>query len=189
MRPRDMAKFGQICLNKGFWRNRKIVSEKWLTESTSYQIHSKYGMEYGYLWWRGRQTVDGQMLEAFWAQGNGGQVIFVYQTMGLVAVFTGGNYNSIYEFQFMGMLVNHILPAMLSPGPEKTFVAMNKQMIKGCFIITRQNEMGTYKRPAFKPIRQGKENENLLEWIVFYHHRLLRKHLGKWKNWIGRRKT
>jgi CubicO group peptidase (beta-lactamase class C family) len=129
MRPRDMAKFGQMFLNKGFWRNRKIVSEIWLTESTSYQVHSEYGMEYGYLWWRGRQTVNGQVLEAFWAQGNGGQVIFVCPTLDLVAVFTGGNYNSLYDFQFMGMLVSHILPAMLPAGPEKTFVAPDKQVI------------------------------------------------------------
>jgi hypothetical protein len=87
-------------------------------------------MEYGYLWWRGRQTVNDRMLEAFWAQGNGGQVIFVCPTLDLVAVFTGGSYNTIYEFQFMGLLVSHILPAILPPGPKKTFVAPDNQMIK-----------------------------------------------------------
>jgi len=129
MRPRDMARFGQMCLNKGVWQNRRIVSEKWLSESTRLHAYSEYGMEYGYLWWRGHQMINGQLLEAFWAQGNGGQVIFICPTVDLVAVFTAGNYNSILELQFMGMLINHILPAMLPPGPRKTFVPPDKQSI------------------------------------------------------------
>ena len=86
-------------------------------------------MEYGYLWWRGRQTINGRPIEGFWAQGNGGQIIFVCPNLDLVAVFTGGNYNSMLEIQFMGMLINHILPAMLPPGPEKTFIAPDKQTL------------------------------------------------------------
>jgi CubicO group peptidase (beta-lactamase class C family) len=77
MRPRDMLKFGQMCLNEGVWQNRRIVSDAWLSESTRCHVLSEYGMEYGYLWWRGRQTISGRHIEAFWAQGNGGQVIFV----------------------------------------------------------------------------------------------------------------
>jgi CubicO group peptidase (beta-lactamase class C family) len=127
MRPRDMAKFGQLCLNKGLWQNRRIVSEAWLAESTRFHAHSEYGMEYGYLWWRGWQTINGRQIEGFWAQGNGGQVIFVCPKAELVAVFTGGNFNSMFEFQFMGMLINNILPAMLPPGPEKTLIAPDKQ--------------------------------------------------------------
>jgi CubicO group peptidase (beta-lactamase class C family) len=129
MRPRDMAKFGQMCLNKGLWQNRRIVSEAWLAESTRCHSYSEYGMEYGYLWWRGRQTINGRPIEGFWAQGNGGQVIFVCPKVDLVAVFTGGNYNSMLELQFMGMLINHILPAMLPPKPEKTFITPDKQVM------------------------------------------------------------
>jgi CubicO group peptidase (beta-lactamase class C family) len=129
MRPRDMAKFGQMCLNKGFWQNRRIVSEKWLAESTRFHVHTEFGMEYGYLWWRGYQTINNQQIEAYWAQGNGGQVIFICPVLDLVAVFTGGNYNSIHEFQFMGILINYILPAMLPPVPKKTFISLDKQAL------------------------------------------------------------
>ena len=141
MRPRDMAKFGQMCLNKGFWRNRRIVSEAWLAESVRFHSYSEYGMKYGYLWWRGRQTINGRAIEGFWAQGNGGQVIFISPTVDLVAVFTGGNYNSILEIQFMGMLINHILPAMLPPGPKKTFIAPDKQMIEALSGEYRCNQL------------------------------------------------
>lgn len=122
MRPRDMARFGQMCLNRGVWNHRRIVSEKWLAESTRLHSHSEFGMEYGYLWWRGRHAVGGRSLEAFWAEGNGGQAIFICPALDLVAVFTAGNYNSLLEFQFMGLLINHILPAILAPGPERRLV-------------------------------------------------------------------
>ena len=95
MRPRDMAKFGQMCLNIGLWQNRRIVSKEWLAESTRYHAHTEYGMEYGYLWWRGHQTINDQKINADWAQGNGGQVIFICPFLDLIAGFTGGNYNYI----------------------------------------------------------------------------------------------
>ena len=129
MRPRDMARFGQMCLDKGVWNNRRIVSEKWLVESTRLHSHSEFGMEYGYLWWHGRHIMGGRSLEAFWAEGNGGQVIFICPAIDLVAVFTAGNYNSLLEFQFMGLLINHILPAILPPGPERTFVDPNYETL------------------------------------------------------------
>jgi hypothetical protein len=118
-----------MCLNKGLWQNRRIVSEKWLAESTSFHVHTEYGMAYGYLWWRGHQTINNQQIEAYWAQGNGGQVIFICPFLDLVAVFTGGNYNSIHEFQFMGILINHILPAMLPAVPKKPFISPGKQTL------------------------------------------------------------
>lgn len=129
MFPRDMAKFGQMCLDKGVWQNRRIVSEKWLAESTRCHSYSEYGINYGYLWWLGSQLINDKQIEAFWAQGNGGQVIFVCPAVDLVAVFTGGNFNSILEFQFAGMLINYILPAILPPGAEKKYIALNKRTI------------------------------------------------------------
>jgi len=136
MRPRDMARFGLMCLKKGAWQNRRIVSGKWLVESTRLHAYSDYGMEYGYLWWRGQQTINGIPVEAFWAQGNGGQVIFICPIVDLVAVLTGGNYNSILEIQFMGMLINHIIPAILPSGPKKTFISpdhLDMAMLAGAY--------------------------------------------------------
>lgn len=141
MRPRDMARFGLMCLNRGLWKDQRIVSEAWLAESTRFHVQSEYGIEYGYLWWRGRQTINDRPIEGFWAQGNGGQVIFVCPILDVVAVFTGGNFNSILEFQFMGMLINHILPAMLSPEPEKTFILPDKRTVAALVGIYRCNKL------------------------------------------------
>jgi len=129
VRPRDMAKLGQMCLDNGTWKNRQIVSKAWLEESTRLHAYSEYGMGYGYLWWRGKQLIKNRFIEAFWAQGNGGQVIFICPELDIVAVFTGGNYNSMLELQFMGMLINYIIPSMLPPTPEITFINLGRQVM------------------------------------------------------------
>ena len=95
MLPRDMAKIGQLCLNRGLWEGQRIVSQAWLTESTAPHVISEYGFPYGYLWWRGGQTIRGRDIQAYWAQGNGGQIILVCPDLNFVAVFTGSNFNSV----------------------------------------------------------------------------------------------
>lgn len=50
---RDMARFGQLYLQKGRWDTQQIISERWIKQSTttysSPPNHSIYG--YGFLWW------------------------------------------------------------------------------------------------------------------------------------------
>ena len=66
----DMAKIGQLCLQKGIWDGRQIVSANWINEST--KEHSRWkkpDLPYGDLWW---VHPDG-----FSAMGDGGNVIYV----------------------------------------------------------------------------------------------------------------
>ena len=47
--PMDMAKIGQLYLNGGTWNGSRIVSEKWIAESTSEQSRWKQrNLPYGY---------------------------------------------------------------------------------------------------------------------------------------------
>ena len=47
---RDLARFGQLFLQKGRWGNEQILPEKWVEEST--MAHSQMGEKgYGYMWW------------------------------------------------------------------------------------------------------------------------------------------
>lgn len=70
--PRDMAKIGQLYLDKGFWNGRQILSSKWIEEST--KENSRWGtLPYGYLWW----IVDNGEDSCYAALGDGGNVIFV----------------------------------------------------------------------------------------------------------------
>jgi len=121
MIPRDMAKIGYLMLNNGRWKNQQIISQKWIKLSTRNHVKSITHRGYGYLWWTGKHVFGEQIIKGYWAAGNGGNYIFVCPELNLVAVFTGGNYNSILEVQPLGMLINYIIPAMLPPiSPRRT---------------------------------------------------------------------
>ena len=70
--PADMAKIGQLCLNGGVWNGTRLVSEKWIADSTS--EHSRWkerNLPYGYLWW----IVEPD--RSYAAMGDGGNIIYV----------------------------------------------------------------------------------------------------------------
>ncbi len=86
---RDLAKFGFLYLNNGYWNGQSIVSEIWVKESTSQQIqtvsHPIYGeFQYGYQWWV--KKVDG--CKSFRARGKRGQFIVVVPELDLVIAVT-----------------------------------------------------------------------------------------------------
>ncbi|SHG40408.1 serine hydrolase [Massilia sp. CF038] len=111
MRPRDMARIGQLVLQKGQWQGRQLVSSAWIAQATA--SHTAINdTPYGYLWWMREVTYQGRSIKVHYADGNGGQFIFVVPELDLVAVFTGENYNSPKAQQGGQILVTHILPAV-----------------------------------------------------------------------------
>ncbi len=94
MRPRDMVKIGQLALQRGQWNGTQLVSSAWMDVSTSRitEFDDDPDDGYGYLWWHGSVSWQGQPLDMFYANGAGGQYIFVVPQLDLVAVFTGENY-------------------------------------------------------------------------------------------------
>lgn len=79
--PRDMARFGLLCLNRGIWNGRSLVSEHWMLESTAMNPH-----HYGYLWWLREE--DGVV--AYMAMGDGGNIICCVPEHELVVVIASG---------------------------------------------------------------------------------------------------
>jgi len=92
MTPRDMAKIGQLILNKGNWKGRQIVSSAWIEEATTPKTKIT-GIDYGYFWWNLPMQGKKGLIQSKTATGNGGQYILVFPDSNLVAVFTGGAYN------------------------------------------------------------------------------------------------
>lgn len=108
IRPRDMAKFGLLFLNKGKWKNAQVVPENWVKEVLL--PHSTIdNTPYGYLWWHPWLTVNGIRNDATAARGNGGQRIYLRPDLNMVVIITGGNYNS--ESGSDKILARYILPA------------------------------------------------------------------------------
>jgi CubicO group peptidase (beta-lactamase class C family) len=80
-----MAKIGQLCLNEGIWNNQRIISSKWIRESTSIHAHWKEaGLDYGYLWWI--------HANGFMAVGDCGNIIYVNKKRKMVIAI-----NSLYN--------------------------------------------------------------------------------------------
>lgn len=111
---RDMAKFGQLYLDGGVWQGQRIVSEAWVDASTQMRYdNGNWG--YGYQWWMRNYEVDGQSYHTFYADGFGGQYIFVFPELDAVVVFTGDAYRDGEPQQrdISAILEQHILPELI----------------------------------------------------------------------------
>ena len=93
MIPRDLAKIGQLLINKGYFNGKQVVSEKWIKTSTTPKTKIT-GIDYGYFWWNIPFKVNEKTIISKTATGNGGQYIMVIPEMNIVAIFTGSAYNS-----------------------------------------------------------------------------------------------
>lgn len=86
MSASDMAKIGQLCLQKGEWRGERIVSAKWLEEMlTPRTVESGLfcGLNYGYLWW-----IVHPDRKIFAAIGNSGNIVYVDPAKNVVAAIS-----------------------------------------------------------------------------------------------------
>jgi CubicO group peptidase (beta-lactamase class C family) len=77
--PRDLAKTGQMLLDNGIWKNKRVLSEEWVKEATSLKTKIN-GYDYGYYFWITKNY--------FWTWGHRGQYIFVVPGNDLVVVIT-----------------------------------------------------------------------------------------------------
>jgi CubicO group peptidase (beta-lactamase class C family) len=97
MRPRDLARIGQILLDGGKAGEQQVVPADWLEASFQPAVTIRDRREYGYHWYLGELVFngpDGPHRERWIAaMGNGGQRPYVFPRLALVIVMTAGNYN------------------------------------------------------------------------------------------------
>ena len=117
MRPRDMAKFGQLYLDGGVWNGEQVMSEEWVRESLQKRgrIANRWENEYGYLWWHSTTQVGDRSVPSVEARGAGGQYIYVVPSLEMVVVITSGNYRNGRYRQPEEIMERFILPAALEP--------------------------------------------------------------------------
>ncbi|MGI9498864.1 MAG: serine hydrolase domain-containing protein [Geminicoccaceae bacterium] len=111
MRPRDLAKIGQLILNEGRWNGAQLVPADWLEQSFAPRSRVDEETEYGYQWWVGTMPANGQPWIA--AFGNGGQRLFVIPGWQLAVVVTAGNYNAPDQWKLpLAVMTEVVIPAL-----------------------------------------------------------------------------
>jgi len=113
MRPRDLAKVGQLMLDHGRWHGKQIVPEAWIAQSTAPQIDAgRGGVFYGYLWWLGRSLIERREVDWIAGVGLGGQRLVIVPDRDLVLVVTAGLYRSPLQDRVGFTVLNrYVLPA------------------------------------------------------------------------------
>jgi CubicO group peptidase (beta-lactamase class C family) len=191
MSGRDMARFGQLYLQKGKWNGKQILSEKWIEESaTPYSTVSNWGPEYegyGYLWWT-KENFNGSKM--YLASGVGGQYIGVFPAENVVIVMRGDTYTGqfirerydavkkIFEAKILKPKKNpEFIPLLSLPKIEtiKLTPQQRKKYIgeyKGEYINVYNSRYHKGKDHTF--FIMEKNGELILErYDYFYHFRLL----------------
>jgi CubicO group peptidase (beta-lactamase class C family) len=114
MRPRDLAKIGQLVLYRGRWHGKQIVPEAWIAQSTAPQIDAGLAF-YGYLWWLGRSLIERREIDWIAGFGLGGQRLIIVPDRDLVVVVIAGLYHSPRQNQVgLTVLNRYVLPAAAS---------------------------------------------------------------------------
>ena len=96
LRTEDIAKFGQLYLQKGKWNGKQLIPQQWVEQATSKQVpndqesHSKIGVDwaqgYGFQFWRCTHN-------AFRGDGAAGQLCVVIPDKDVVVAITADTGN------------------------------------------------------------------------------------------------
>lgn len=92
LKPRDMAKVGELVRLRGNWADRQVVPAHWIAEMTKNQVAADERYGYGYQWWVRQYPAGDREILIAEAIGNGGQRIYVVPSLDLVVTMTAGDY-------------------------------------------------------------------------------------------------
>jgi hypothetical protein len=130
VKTEDIAKFGQLYLQKGKWMGKEILPEAWVNEATSYQTSSNTGdsdwsQGYGYQFWRCKPNF-------YRGDGAFGQFCIVMNQHDAVMVVNSESWDMQKQ---MTLIWENILPALqTSPLPEN--VSDQKQLKNDLSILS-----------------------------------------------------
>lgn len=129
LRTEEIAKFGQLLLQKGKWYGRQLIPEDWVDLATSKQVSngtnpdSDWNQGYGFQFWRCRHNV-------FRGDGKDGQFCVVMPDLDVVVVMTANNTKLQDQ---LSIVWDELLPGIQSQPlePNPAAEASLKQAISG----------------------------------------------------------
>ena len=118
LRPRDIARFGLLYLQKGKWEDKQVVPADWVEES--FKLHVEFSKKnkkrvgYGYLWWLLEPDPNGNGEQYIYAAiGIKAQYIFVIPEHDMVVVVNGDTIpRGVDQQKPVEFLYSNILPAV-----------------------------------------------------------------------------
>ncbi|KMW46822.1 beta-lactamase family protein [Ralstonia pickettii] len=124
LRPRDLARIGQLVLQHGQWQGRQIVPAEWIAESTRPHIDTgiEPGLQYGYQWWLGKVEAGGEQQDWVGGIGRGGQRLWIVPGLDMVVVATAGDYNQRAIWKQTETLFSQVM-ATVQPAPPAASAA------------------------------------------------------------------
>ena len=127
IKTEDIAKFGQLYLQKGVWKGERILEEKWVDEATSFHIKngedeaSDWAQGYGYQFWLCQHN-------SYRGDGAFGQYCIVMPEQDVVIAITSG----LYDMQIvLDEIWKHLLPGIKNspiPRNEKYEVLLDQRL-------------------------------------------------------------
>jgi hypothetical protein len=166
LKTEDIARFGQMYLQKGVWQDQRLVPEAWVEAATAYQVPNDHPENvdwrqgYGYQFWRCQH-------DAYRGDGAFGQFCVVMPDQQAVMAMTAGvaNMQAVLD-----LVWKHLLPAMgPAPLPESSLaqVALG-QKLANLALLPAQGEptSPTAARVAGKQYR-FEPNEQKIEAVSF----------------------
>jgi hypothetical protein len=127
LKTEDVAKFGQLYLQRGQWEGRQLVPAQWVAEASSRQVangsdpDSDWHQGYGYQFWRSRHN-------SYRGDGAFGQYCIVMPDQDVVIAITSG----VADMQaVMDIVFAMLLPAMRAaplPGDPGAHSMLTKRL-------------------------------------------------------------
>lgn len=124
MRPRDLARVGQMILNGGSFQGQQLVSMQWLEKSFDSSVtkfvqtdNGEQVFDYGYLWYTGAH--HGYNYQFAW--GFGGQFLFLVPEANTLIVTTAfPDTDGLTHWEKSQKIIEGILLTVIDSFPEKT---------------------------------------------------------------------
>ncbi len=112
IKTEDIARFGQLYLQRGMWQGRRLLPEAWVADASAAQVSNASNTQpdwqqgYGYQFWRCRHG-------AYRGDGAFGQFCVILPEQDAVVAITAGSPNMQ---AVLDLIWTHLLPAMAAPG-------------------------------------------------------------------------
>ncbi len=150
LKTEDIARFGQLYLQKGRWGDQRLLPEAWVNEATSFHSDNSYRevpdwqQGYGFQFWLCRHG-------AYRGDGAFGQYCLVMPAQDAVLAITSG----VSDMQaVLDQVWQHLLPAMGEPLPED--VAARQALAKRLEGLELAPARGEANPPAAAEIAGGR---------------------------------